>query len=129
MAETFEYAIKKDVRNNPIVREIDSERHRELWRSVVVGVLLVSGVLFYTWQHFELVRYGYRLEEMQQQRAVVEDRSRHLRLEIETLRSLERIERIALEDLQMVSPAPGDTSVIEWVMPWVSPPYSVVASR
>jgi cell division protein FtsL len=129
MAETFEYAIKKDVHNNPIVREIDSERHREMWRSVVIGVLLVSVVLFSTWEHFELVRYGYRLEEMQQQRAVVEDRSRHLRLEIETLRSLERIERIALEDLHMVSPAPGDASVIEWVMPWVSPPYSVVASR
>jgi len=129
MAETFEYAIKKDVRNNPIVREIDSERHREMWRSVVVGVLLVSVVLFSTWQHFELVRYGYRLEEMQQQRAVVEDNSRHLRLEIETLRSLERIERIALEDLHMVLPAPGDVSVIEWVMPSVPPPYSVVASR
>ena len=26
--ETFEYAIKKDVRNNPIVREIDRERNR-----------------------------------------------------------------------------------------------------
>lgn len=129
MAETFEYAIKKDVRNNPIVREIDSERHREMWRSVVIGVLLVSVVLFSTWQHFELVRYGYRLEEMQQQRTVVEDRSRHLRLEIETLRSLERIERIALEDLHMVLPAPGDASVIEWVMPSVPPPYSVVASR
>ena len=129
MAETFEYAIKKDVRNNPIVREIDSERHREMWRSVVIGVLLVSVVLFSTWQHFELVRYGYRLEEMQQQRAVVEDRSRHLRLEIETLRSLERIERIALEDLHMVLPAPGDAFVIEWAMPSVPPPYSVVASR
>ena len=48
MAEAFEYAIKKDVRNNPIVREIDSERHREMWRSVAVGLLLVSVVLFST---------------------------------------------------------------------------------
>ena len=129
MAETFEYAIKKDVRNNLIVREIDSEHSRVMWRSVVVGLLLVSVVLFSTWQHFELVRHGYRLEEMQQQRAVEEDRSRHLRLEIETLRSLERIERIALEDLHMVSPAPGDAFVIERVMPSIPPPYSVVASR
>jgi hypothetical protein len=29
----FEYAIKKDVRNNPIVREIDEERQRQLWRT------------------------------------------------------------------------------------------------
>ena len=38
----FEYAIKKDVRNNPIVREVDRERHRELWRSVGIGAFLVS---------------------------------------------------------------------------------------
>ena len=25
----FEYAIKKDVRNNPIVREVDGERHAD----------------------------------------------------------------------------------------------------
>ena len=35
--ESFEYEIKKDVRNNPIVREVDEERHREMWRSVVSG--------------------------------------------------------------------------------------------
>ena len=37
MAETFEYAIKKDVRNNPIVREVDRDRHREMWRSAGAG--------------------------------------------------------------------------------------------
>jgi len=40
--ETFEYAIKKDVRNNPIVREIDRDRHRELWRAAMLGVVLVA---------------------------------------------------------------------------------------
>jgi hypothetical protein len=30
-AETFEYAIRKDVRNNTIVREVDERRQRELW--------------------------------------------------------------------------------------------------
>ena len=34
MAESFEYAIRKDVRNNPIVREVDEARQRELWKSV-----------------------------------------------------------------------------------------------
>ena len=31
LMEAFEYAIKKDVRNNPIVREVDEARQRELW--------------------------------------------------------------------------------------------------
>ena len=129
MAEAFEYAIKKDVRNNRIVREIDSERHREMWRSVAVGLLLVSVVLFSTWQHFEIVSHGYRLEEIQGDRVVEENINRHLRLEIEALQSLERIERIAFEELHMVSPAPGDASVIERAIRAVPPPYSVVASR
>ena len=45
-AETFEYAIKKDVRNNPIVREVDRERHREMWRSTLIGAFLVLVLLF-----------------------------------------------------------------------------------
>src|SRR5437867_1534492 len=65
----FEYAIKKDVRNNPIVREIDHARHRELWRSVAVGVFLMLVLLFSAFQHFEQLRYGYQLEQLQQQRA------------------------------------------------------------
>ena len=68
-AETFEYAIKKDVRNNPIVREVDRERHREMWRSTLIGGFLVLVLLFSAWQHFELLRHGYRLEQMQRERA------------------------------------------------------------
>jgi hypothetical protein len=91
MSGEFEYAIKKDVRNNPIVREVDRERHHEMWRSVGVGVFLVAVLLFSAWQHFELLRHGYRIEEMQKERAAEEEINRHLRLEIDTLRSPARI--------------------------------------
>src|SRR4029079_13133109 len=40
MSGEFEYAIRKDVRNNPIVREVDRERHLEMWRSAGVGIFL-----------------------------------------------------------------------------------------
>ena len=127
--EAFEYAIKKDVRNNPVVREVDRERHREMWRSVGIGVFLVLVLLFSAWQHFELLRHGYRLEQMQKERAAEEEISRHLRLEIETLRSPARIERLATGRLQMVAPGPGDAAVIERVLPAQAPPRSVVARR
>ena len=127
--ETFEYAIKKDVRNNPIVREIDRERHREMWKSTSVGVFLVLALLFSAWQHFELLRHGYRIEEMQKERAAEEEISRHLRLEIETLRSPARIERLAVGRLQMVTPGADDAAIIERVIPAAPPPKSVVARR
>ena len=128
-AETFEYAIKKDVRNNPIVREIDRERHREMARSVAIGVFLVSVLLFWAWQQFEIRRNGYRLEQMQQERALEAEVNRHLRLEAQTLQAPERIERIALGRLRMVAPRPEDASVIERVVETPPPPRSVVASR
>ena len=128
-AETFEYAIKKDVRNNPIVREIDRERNREFVRSVGIGVFLVSVLLFWAWQQFELRRNGYLLEKMQQERAGEAEVNRHLRLEIQTLQAPERIERIALGRLRMVAPRAEDASVIERVVETPPPPRSVVASR
>ena len=128
-SDTFEYAIKKDVRNNPIVREIDRERHRDMGRSVAVGIFLVAVLLFSAWQHFELLRHGYRLEQMQRDRANESEINRHLRLEIDTLRSPARIERLATERLRMVSPGPEEASVIERVLPTEAPPKSIVARR
>ena len=46
MAESFEYAIRKDVRNNPIVREVDEARQLELLRSVGLTIGLVIVLLF-----------------------------------------------------------------------------------
>jgi cell division protein FtsL len=127
--DAFEYAIKKDVRNNPIVRELDRERQGELWRSVAISVFVVAVLLFSAWQHFELLRHGYRLEELQQQYAAEEEIARHLRLEIEMLRSPARIERLALGSLRMVSPGPDDAAVIERVVPVEPPARSVVVRR
>jgi cell division protein FtsL len=127
--ESFEYAIKKDVRNNPIVREIDRERHREMWASVAVGVFLVLALLFSAWQHFELLRHGYQVEEIKRQRAAEEETTRRLRLEIETLRSPKRIEALATEQLHLVTPSRDEAIVIERVVPADPPAASVVARR
>ncbi len=128
-SETFEYAIRKDVRNNPIVREVDRDRHREMLRATAVGVFLVAVLLFWAFQHFELLRYGYRFEQMQRERAAETEINRHLRLELNTLRSPTRIERLATDRLHMVAPGPDETSVIERVVPAEPPPHGVVARR
>ena len=125
----FEYAIRKDIRNNPIVREVDEAQKRELWRSVGIGVFLVAVLLFSAWQHFELLRHGYQIERLQRERAAEEEVNRHLRLEIETLREPARIERIAKERLRLVEPSADEAIVIERVTPAAPPDSSVVASR
>ena len=127
--EAFEYAIKKDVRNNPIVREVDEARQRDLWKSIGVAGLLVLVLLVSAWQHFELLRHGYQVEELQRQRAAEDDLSRRLRLEIDTLKSPKRIEALATEQLHLVAPGRDEAIVIERVVPAEPPPASVVARR
>ena len=92
-------------------------------------MFLVLVLLFSAWQHFELLRHGYRLEQMQKERAAEAEVNRHLRLEIDTLRSPARIERLATGRLRMIAPGPDDASVIERVLPTAPPPRSVVAQR
>ena len=127
--EPFEYAIKKDVRNNPIVREVDEARQRELWRSAGVAGFLVLVLLFSAWQHFELLRHGYQIEQMVRERAAEEEVGRQLRLEIETLRSPQRIETLATERLHLVAPTGDEAVVLERVLTADPPAKSVIAER
>lgn len=129
MAEAFEYAVRKDVRNNPIIREVDVERQIEMRKSLGLAVLFVIAVMFWTWQHFELVRHGYRLDEVQRAQAMEEDVAQHLRLRVETLRSPKRIETLARGRLNLVTPAREDATVIERVVAADPPAKSVVAQR
>ena len=125
--EAFEYAIKKDVRNNPIVREVDERRLQEQWRSVAIGVLFVGVLLFSGWQRVELLQHGYRVEQMQKQRGEEEEINRHLRLDIETLKSPQRIENLATQRLKLVAPETGAAIIIERVVPPEPPASSVIA--
>ena len=127
-SEAFEYAIKKDVRNNPIVREVDEHRLREQWRSIAIGVLLVAVLLFSGWQRVELIQHGYRLEQMQIERDQQEELNRHLRLEIETLKAPQRIESLATRQLHLVAPETGSATIIQRVVPPDPPAASVVAT-
>ena len=128
MAEPFEYAIRKDVRNNPIVREVDDARQRRLWKAVAVGGAFVVLLLFWAWQQFELLQHGYRVDQLQRERAAEEETTRQLRLEVEKLTSPKRIEALATE-LGMVAPSQAEAVIIERVVPADPPARSVVARR
>ena len=127
--EPFEYAIKKDVRNNPIVREVDDARQRELWKAAGVAGFLVMVLLFSAWQHFELLRHGYQIEELNRARAVEEEAGHQLRLEVNMLRSPKRIETLATERLHLVAPSAEEVVVLERVQPADPPATSVIVRR
>lgn len=111
--EDFSDLVSPGIRNAPIVRELDTDRRRELTGSLILAVPLVAVLLFSVWQHFELLQHGYRYEQMRQEYTRQQELNRHLRLEIETLRTPARIERVAIGQLRMVVPAREEELLVE----------------
>jgi cell division protein FtsL len=124
----FEYAIKQDVRNNPIVREVDEARQRQIRRSFAIGGLLVIVMLFSAWQNAALVRHGYQLQRLQEEAAAEEAIKRRLELQVEVLRAPDRIEALARK-MNLVAPSREQAIVLERVTPAAPPDKSVVAAR
>ena len=126
----FEYAIKKDVRNN---HNRSGDRRRAAARAVAIG------------RRGDLSRRGpsvFRVAALRAAPARVpvsngcnrivprrEEINRHLRLEVEMLQSPKRIERMATEKLGMVAPSRDEAIVIERVTPTPPPAKSIVATR
>ncbi len=126
MSIDIEYAIKKDIRNNPVVREVDSQQKRDLRRTVCLTALIVGVVLFSAWQHYRTVNYGYQIEQLRLERAAEEATNRQLRLNFETLRAPGEIDKRARRELGLVAPSAQETLVLERA-PVAVPSRSVVA--
>jgi hypothetical protein len=124
-----DYAIRQDVRNNPIVREVDRARVAELWRWALVLTGLGAVLLFSALQHFQVLRYGYLIEDMRRQRVVEEERHRHLLLDRAVLLRPQRIQQIATGRLRLVEPAKEATFVVDRVTTGAPPARGVAAAR
>ena len=116
MSIDVEYAIKKDVRNNPVVRGVDVQQRRQFLRTLGIGALVVGMLLFSGWQHYLLIDHSYKVQQLLGERAIEESRNRRLRLEVETLRAPAMLEARAMKELGMVYPAPEQSVVVERVV-------------
>ena len=128
MSIDLEYAVRKDIRNNPVVREIDLQQKREFNRMVWLAAMIVGMLLFSAWQHFEIVNSGYKVERLRVEKAAEESFNRKLRLDLETLRRPQDVESYAVRQLRMVAPTSADTLVIERTTASV-PGRAIIASN
>ena len=123
------YEVTPNVRNTVIVREPDKKQHKELRRWVGFGIVIVAVVLFSAWQNFELIQHGYRIEDLRKEHEIEKSKNQHLRLNIETLTSPKRVERLAREELNLVVPSQDQVVVLERVEMAPPPDTAVVATR
>ncbi|MEE8112393.1 MAG: cell division protein FtsL [Acidobacteriota bacterium] len=88
--------------NARLIRERDRKTTRDLLLLVLISSVLLLPLLLYVRQRMEFVRYGYRLEALTRELNQMEDRNRQLLVERASLRSLERVEKIARKNLGLV---------------------------
>lgn len=85
------YAVKRPIENAHIARERDRHRFRELAAVLALGVPVGLFLLLFTWQNLEVIRQGRELSRLQQMEGDLRDRNRKLRIELESLTSLDTV--------------------------------------
>jgi hypothetical protein len=92
---TPEIYFAKPIDNSRLVKIEDPRRGREMRHfGIALGCLFLL-VMTYTWQHFKAIEYGYKIEFMKNERNGLSELNHTLRLEEASLRSPDRIDRLA----------------------------------
>jgi cell division protein FtsL len=111
------FALTKSVRNEQLVRELDRKRHHELFLVALTGLILTVAVIVYALPHFEMIRLGYRMEDLRAKRVELLKIQHHLELQRATEADPARIESVAKRELEMVYPDRDHRIVVEPVGP------------
>lgn len=103
---TPEFYFHKTIDNSRVVKVADPRRRREIRMFSASVAALFLLLMFYAWQHFSAIQYGYHIEAQKTERERLVELNRSLRLEEAGLRDPERIDTLARQ-MGMESPAPG----------------------
>lgn len=96
----------KRLDNSRLVKAADPVRVREMRIFTAAMTVMFAIVMFYGWQHFSAIEYGYRVEAEKLQRTSLEEQNRELRLAEAQLCDPHRIDRMA-RNLGLDAPKPG----------------------
>ena len=78
----------------------------------LLALFLIGGSLFYVWSRIQVIRLGYEISNALKEEKAVTETNKKLRLEVATLKSYARVEKIAVEELKMTKPKPEQVIVI-----------------
>ncbi len=85
-------------------------RKKFSWKQVALGaglaLLLLGNLTFYIWYQSESVRLGYQIHELEMKVDKLKEEIKRLETRKEALLSLERIDRVARNELQLQDPQP-----------------------
>jgi cell division protein FtsL len=110
---TIDIHFDKRIDNSRIVREADARCRLEYMCLTLLGAMFVLGTLFYAWQQYQWIQYGYRIEESHKQIETLVEVGRQFRVERATLTNPQRIDFIARTELGMKGPTEGQLVSLE----------------
>jgi cell division protein FtsL len=94
-------------RNYGIRRHLDAGMLSELLRIFIALLLVAGALLFYSWVQSQIVNIGYQSQKLFNEEEALRRTEKWLILEEETLRSPERIDAIARNELGMMPLRPN----------------------
>lgn len=75
-----------------------------LYMTVAASIIIVAVVFVYVWCRLTVVGMGYDISRLNSERAVLVEQNKRLRVNVEKLKSPQRIEALALGRLGLVYP-------------------------
>ena len=121
---TPEFYFQKNIDNSRLVRVADPQRRRELRMLSAVVAVCFTLAMFYTWQHFRSIEYGYQIEAQKTEHDRLIEMNRTLKLEQASLRDPGRIDVLARK-MDLEPPHPGQVVRLDSETPGSAP---IVAS-
>jgi len=128
MSIDLEYAIKQDIRNNPVVREVDREQKREFVRMLGGAALAVAVLIFVVAPKTKYLSLGYHVEDLRDAVAQEKEVQRQLRLQLAVQLRPQEVQHRAMAELKMVEPTESDVVVIERVPASPKAAHAIVAT-
>lgn len=110
-------------------RELDRGLRRVMAVALLACAALVGAVLGVVATKVQQVRLAYQLDGLRQVQAEEEEVVRRLRVELQTMRSLARIEEVAHTRLGMVRPHPDQVLLAREFLAGASPAAAAQAAR
>jgi cell division protein FtsL len=124
---TPEFYFQKTIDNSRLVKVSDPRRKREIRMFSASVAALFLMIMFYAWQHFSAIEYGYQIENQKAQRDQLVEQNRTFKLEEASLRDPGRIDTLARQ-MGLESPHPGQVVRMDSDTPSGSPVIAQVST-
>lgn len=130
------YFVKR-IDNSRLRREVDPEKCRQCFLLLGLAILIFLFGFLFAYQHFQCLRYGYQIEQLKADRALLEEWNRQLHLDQASLADPQRIDTLARKQLGLAPPGPRQVVYLDAAAENVAAPgrselastFSVVAEK